>query len=159
MSTSLQAVHPAGAGTAHDARPGEALIENVFANLFIEPPVRLLADDFVKCTAAPCSYCRTTTDGGARFDDRQISSTAMHRWWYRELEEAGIAATGETSGERMHKARHTAGQRVPDATGDLGLTQRLLGHASIQTTGDIYADYATPPSRRKMADVLHEDDD
>ena len=104
MSTSLQAVHPAGAGTAHDARPGEALIENVFANLFIEPPAHLLADDFLKCTAARVHPVERRRMAVRRFADRQISSTAMHRWWYRRLEEAGIVATGETSGERMHKA-------------------------------------------------------
>ena len=41
----------------------------------------------------------------------------------------------------MHKARHTAGQRVLDATGNLKAAQKLLGHASIQTTGDIYTDW------------------
>jgi site-specific recombinase XerC len=41
----------------------------------------------------------------------------------------------------MHKARHTAGQRVLDATGNLKAVQKLLGHSSIQTTGDIYADW------------------
>ena len=41
----------------------------------------------------------------------------------------------------MHKARHTAGQRVLDATGNLKAAQKLLGHASIQTTGDVYADW------------------
>jgi len=105
VSTSLQAVHPAGAGTAHDGFSGDGLIENVFANVFIEPPVHLLTDDFLKCTAArvhPVAW--TTAEAVRRFAYRQISSTAMHRWWYRELEEAGIAATGETSGERMHKA-------------------------------------------------------
>ena len=41
----------------------------------------------------------------------------------------------------MHKARHTAGQRVLDKTGNLKAVQKLLGHASIQTTGDIYTDW------------------
>ena len=41
----------------------------------------------------------------------------------------------------MHKARHTAGQRVLDATGNLKAVQKLLGHSSIQTTGDTYADW------------------
>ena len=40
----------------------------------------------------------------------------------------------------MHKARHTAGQRVLDKTGNLKSVQRLLGHESIATTGDIYVD-------------------
>jgi hypothetical protein len=41
----------------------------------------------------------------------------------------------------MHKARHTAGQRVLDKTGNLKAVQKLLGHASIQTTGDVSADW------------------
>ena len=97
--------------------------------------------------------------GVRRFPTRQMSSTAMHRWWYRQLEHAGIVATGETHGERMHKARHTAGQRVLDATGDLKLTQKLLGHASIVTTGDIYVDYDNAAFASRMADVLKEDDE
>lgn len=43
----------------------------------------------------------------------------LHNWWYACLVRAGIVAPGTTSGERMHKARHTAGQRVLDATGNL----------------------------------------
>jgi site-specific recombinase XerC len=65
----------------------------------------------------------------------------MHDWWYGCLQLAGIVDEGVTSGERMNKARHTAGQRVLDATGNLKAVQKLLGHASIQTTGDVYTDW------------------
>jgi site-specific recombinase XerC len=65
----------------------------------------------------------------------------LHDWWYARLQQAGIVPQGVTSGERMHKARHTAGQRVLDATGNLKAVQKLLGHESIQTTGDIYTDW------------------
>jgi site-specific recombinase XerC len=82
----------------------------------------------------------------------------MHRWWYRCLERAGVVAKGTTSGERMHKARHTAGQRVLDSTGNLKAVQKLLGHSSIATTGDIYADWDIDQLARTMADVLREDD-
>ena len=42
----------------------------------------------------------------------------------------------------MHKARHTAGQRVLDDTrGDIKAVQKLLGHSSISTTADIYVDW------------------
>ena len=61
---------------------------------------------------------------------------------------------GTTSGERMHKARHTAGQRVLDHTGNLKAVQQLLGHASIQTTGDIYTDWDLDQLAATMADVL-----
>ena len=63
-----------------------------------------------------------------------------HNWWYVCLTRAGIVEPGTTSGERMHKARHTADQRVLDRTGNLKAAQKLLGHASIQTTADIYTD-------------------
>ena len=74
------------------------------------------------------------------------------------LERAGVVAKGTTSGERMHKARHTAGQRVLDATGNLKAVQKLSGHSSIQTTGDIYADWDIDQLARTMLDVLGDDD-
>ena len=77
-----------------------------------------------------------------------MSSHGAHDWWYRCLTTAGIVPEGTTSGERMHKSRHTAGQRVLDATGNLKAVQNLLGHTSIHTTGDIYADWDIRPARR-----------
>jgi site-specific recombinase XerC len=59
----------------------------------------------------------------------------------------------------MHKARHTAGQRVLDHTGNLKAVQRLLGHASIQTTGDVYADWDIDQLATTMADVLGRDEE
>jgi hypothetical protein len=37
--------------------------------------------------------------------------------------------------------------------------QKLLGHASVQTTGDIYADWDIDQLAATMADVLAEDDE
>lgn len=80
----------------------------------------------------------------------------LHSWWYRCLAEAGVVAAGTSSGERMHKARHTAGRRVLDATrGNLKAVQKLLGHTSIQTTGDIYADW----DEYQLAETLLEIED
>jgi integrase len=77
-----------------------------------------------------------------RFKDKPMGVHGLHDWWYRCLHRAGIVPMGVTAGERMHKARHTAGQRVLDATGKPPkAVQKLLGHESIQTTGDIYTDW------------------
>ena len=61
---------------------------------------------------------------------------------------------GTTSGERMHKARHTAGQRILDKTGNLKAVQKFLGHASIQTTADIYTDWDIDQLADTLLEVL-----
>lgn len=96
--------------------------------------------------------------GVRRFPDKPMSDHGLHDWWYRCLTAAGVVPQGTTSGERMHKARHTAGQRVLDSTGNLKAVQKLLGHASIQTTGDVYADWDIDQLAQTMADVLGEED-
>jgi site-specific recombinase XerC len=113
--------------------------------------------------ARPGHYlmCRVKTvprAGVVRFPDKPMGVHGMHLWWYGCLERAGVVPSGTTSGERMHKARHTAGQRVLDATGNLKAVQKLLGHASIQTTGDVYADWDVDQLAATLADVLAEDD-
>jgi site-specific recombinase XerC len=82
----------------------------------------------------------------------------LHDWWYRCLARGGVVSAGTTRGERMHKARHTAGQRVLDKTGNLKAVQKLLGHASIQTTADIYTDWDIEQLAETMRDVLTQDE-
>ncbi len=101
--------------------------------------------------------CRQKTvprAGVVRFPDKPMGVHGMHLWWYGCLERAGVVTLGTTSGERMHKARHTAGQRVLDATGNLKAVQKLLGHTSIQTTGDSYADWDLDQLAATLAEVL-----
>lgn len=115
----------------------------------------------VEAQAQHYLMCRQRTiprAGVRRFPDKQMGDHGMHLWWYRCLERAGVVAKGETSGERMHKARHTAGQRVLDATGNLKAVQKLLGHSSIQTTGDVYADWDDQQLAATLADILEGDD-
>jgi site-specific recombinase XerC len=81
----------------------------------------------------------------------------LHDWWYRCLHRAGVVAEGVTSGERMHKARHTAGQRLLDATGNLKAVQKLLGHESIQTTGDIYTDWDAEQLAESLLEAVQDD--
>jgi site-specific recombinase XerC len=77
---------------------------------------------------------------------------------YACLHNAGIVPEGTNLARRCTKARHTAGQRVLDATGNLKAVQKLLGHASIQTTGDVYADWDVDQLAATMAEVLADDD-
>ena len=89
--------------------------------------------------------------------EEPMSAHGLHKWWYRCLANAGIVPQGTTAGERMHKARYTAGQRVLDKTGNLKSVQRLLGHASIATTGDIYVDVDEEQLAAALMRVLEED--
>jgi site-specific recombinase XerC len=54
----------------------------------------------------------------------------------------------------MHKARHTAGQRALNKTGSLKAVQEFLGHASIQTTADIYTDWDIDQLAATLLEVL-----
>lgn len=121
---------------------------------------RLIVEEQLKPNHYMMARQKTIPRAGVRrFYDKPMSDHGLHRWWYRCLTNAGIVPEGTSSGERMHKARHTAGQRVLDATGNLKAVQKLLGHASIQTTGDVYADWDIDQLARTMADVLDEEPD
>jgi integrase len=60
--------------------------------------------------------------------------------------------------ERMHEARRTAGQRVLDVTGNLKAAQKLLGHASISTTADVYTDWDLDQLAETMREVVEENE-
>jgi integrase/recombinase XerD len=111
-------------------------------------------DDFLMCRQKTIPRA-----GVRRFPDKPMSDHGMHNWWYRCLEAAGVVAKGTTSGERMHKARHTAGQRLLDGTGNLKAVQKLLGHASISTTADTYTDWDDDQLAQSLASVLRSDDE
>jgi site-specific recombinase XerC len=87
--------------------------------------------------------------------DEPMGGHGLHDWWYGCLERAGVVAQGQTRGERMHKARYTAGQRVLDHTrGNLKATQKLLGHSSISTTADIYVDWDIDQLAETLREML-----
>jgi site-specific recombinase XerC len=100
---------------------------------------------------------RGNRHGSKLLPDTQISNHALHDWWYRCLARAGVVAEGTTKGERMHKARHTAGQRVLDATGNLKAVQKLLGHESMLTTADVYLDWDLDQLATTLADMLEDE--
>jgi site-specific recombinase XerD len=90
------------------------------------------------------------------YRDQPMGVHGLHKWWYRCLSRAGIVAMGQTSGRKMHSARYTAGQTVLDKTGNLKAVQKLLGHSSITTTGDIYTDWDVDQLAETMREVLEE---
>jgi integrase len=65
--------------------------------------------------------------------EKQLSSTAMHRWWLACEKRAG------TAHRPMHEARHTAITNFLRGTQNLELARMLAGHADIGTTANIYA--------------------
>ena len=100
---------------------------------------------------------RGNRHGSRLLPDTQISNHALHDWWYACLARAGVVPEGTTKGERMHKARHSAGQRVLDTTGNLKAVQKLLGHQSITTTADNYLDWDLDQLTVSLAKALEED--
>lgn len=119
------------------------------------------ANDYLLCRQKTIPVGRPDAAGHRATSERRFLKFSMgehgaHDWWYKRLEAAGIVEEGQRSGERMHKARHTAGQRVLDKTGNLKAVQKLLGHATIATTADIYTDWDIDQLAQTMTDVLDE---
>lgn len=101
---------------------------------------------------------RGNRHGTKLLPDTQISNHAMHDWWYRCLERAGLVAEGTTRGTKMHMARHTAGQRLLDSTGNLKAVQRQLRHSSLITTADTYVNWDLDQLTVSVAEMLRREE-
>lgn len=97
---------------------------------------------------------RGNRHGSRLLPDTQIGNHGLHDWWYARLADAGIVAEGITKGTRMHTARHTAGQALLDATGNLKAVQKLLRHKSMLTTADVYVDWQLDQLAASLEEVL-----
>src|SRR5215213_481072 len=62
-----------------------------------------------------------------QYRDQQMGVHGLHNWWYRCLECGGAVAEGTRRGERMHKARHTAGSASTPRTGTSRPSQNCSG--------------------------------
>jgi integrase/recombinase XerC len=72
--------------------------------------------------------------GGSRVDrSKPIGDVSFHRWWKRCLDETGVPY------RNPHVTRHTFATRYLRRGGSLSRLKRLMGHASIKTTDDLYA--------------------
>jgi site-specific recombinase XerC len=59
----------------------------------------------------------------------------------------------------MHKARHSAGQRLLDHTGNLVAVKQLLGHKSIKTTADVYTDWDEQRLAESLLEAMQREQD
>lgn len=113
------------------------------------------ADEVLLIGGEPVGYADVTT---RRHVPERSSGQTVHRWWYRCLGRAGLVDTGVTSGQNMHRGRHTAGRAVQRAHHDLKLTQKMLGHIDIKTTS-IYADLDTVDLAAALRAMDRDDDE
>ena len=67
----------------------------------------------------------------------RISMPAIHRWWYRIAQEAGLVGRGVTQGLNMHQARHAFAMELRRVAGVEAASQ-ALGHSDLSTTLGIY---------------------
>ncbi|MCK9628485.1 MAG: site-specific integrase [Bacteroidales bacterium] len=91
-------------------------------------------------------YCRP--GGGDKKHDRELVESAWHRWYVRSLESAGIPY------RNPHTTRHTCATRWQRWGLNLEEIQRLLGHASIQTTSDLYLHLDVEDIALHMATIM-----
>ena len=68
------------------------------------------------------------------------SPQAVHRWWYRQAQNAGLVGPGTTSGLNMHQARHTFAMELRRVAG-IDAASHALGHADLTTTLSIYGHF------------------
>jgi integrase len=71
------------------------------------------------------------------YPKKHPSPQAVHRWWYRQLQAAGLVGRGVTHGLNMHLARHTFATELRRVAG-IDAASQALGHADLNTTLAIY---------------------
>lgn len=71
------------------------------------------------------------------FPKDRPSPQAIHRWWYRHAQAAGLVGLGVTSGLNMHQARHTFAMELRRVAG-IDAASQALGHSDLTTTLGIY---------------------
>ena len=65
------------------------------------------------------------------------SPQAVHRWWYRHAQAAGLVGPGVTSGLNMHRARHLFAMELRRVAG-IEAASQALGHTDLTTTLGTY---------------------
>jgi integrase len=66
-----------------------------------------------------------------------MAPNTVHRWWYRQLGQAGLVGHGVRSGLNMHRARHSFATELRRIAG-IEAASQALGHSDLSTTLGIY---------------------
>jgi integrase/recombinase XerD len=100
---------------------------------------------FDACPSQTTTCCTRSGERGGRVyranPKQPMPRQTIHRWWYQHLQRAGLVAKDVERGMNMHRARHTFATELRRDAGDLGVVQRMLGHADIHTTEAFYGHY------------------
>ena len=72
----------------------------------------------------------------------RISMRAIHRWWYRVCQDAGLVSRGMTSGLNMHQARHLFAMELRRVAG-IEAASQALHHSDLSTTLGIYGHHGS----------------
>lgn len=88
--------------------------------------------------------------GGAfdsRLHSRKIAWSSFARWWSRCIEAAGVTH------RKPHMTRHTRATRMRRMGYDIDEIQKFLGHASSETTSNLYVHTDIYDVARRMAEL------
>jgi site-specific recombinase XerD len=68
---------------------------------------------------------------------KRMAGNSVHRWWYRQHEQAGLVGHGVRHGLNMHRARHSFATELRRVAG-IEAASQALGHSDLSTTLGIY---------------------
>jgi integrase len=68
-----------------------------------------------------------------RVPKEETEPAGVYRWWYRQLQSAGLVGREITSGLNMHLARHAFATELRRVAG-IDAASQALGHADLNTT-------------------------
>jgi integrase len=95
-----------------------------------------------KQTVVPLPGLVFTTDKGTALDSRNVT-----RYLQNHLQRLGLPR------QRFHDLRHAFATLMVESGEDLGVVSRILGHANLSTTADVYA-HLTPAMLDRAAERM-----